>query len=151
MGGGLASGVGILICKCLKHAFLLSTHPHIPCEHAYSINIALWLLMKQELIQNADDAGATQVQFFVDHRQHGCSNLVKPSLASFQGPSLISANNVMFSEQDWEGIQNLQQSIKAEDPFKVGRFGIGFNSVYHLTGMCICVIILCNKQLPTDV
>ena len=86
------------------------------------------------MIQNADDAGAGKVQFFVDCREHGCSDMVNPSLASFQGPSLISANDAKFSEQDWKGIQKLQQSIKAEDPFKVGRFGIGFNSVYHLTG-----------------
>ena len=86
------------------------------------------------MIQNADDAGATVVQFYVDGRQHGTSSLVKPELEAYQGPALISANDAMFSEQDWEGIQSLQQSIKAEDPFKVGRFGIGFNSVYHLTG-----------------
>ena len=86
------------------------------------------------MIQNADDAGATRVQFYVDCRQHGTMNLVEPELASYQGPALISANDAMFSEEDWEGIQSLQQSIKADDPFKVGRFGIGFNSVYHLTG-----------------
>lgn len=89
------------------------------------------------MIQNADDAGATVVQFFVDCRQHESKDLVKPELASYQGPSLISANDAMFSERDWEGITYLQQSIKADDPFKVGRFGIGFNSVYHLTGMHI--------------
>ena len=31
----------------------------------------------------------------------------------------------------------MQQSVKAEDPFKVGKFGIGFNSVYHITGNCL--------------
>ena len=95
------------------------------------------------MIQNADDAGATVVQFYVDCRQHGTSGLVKPELAAYQGPALISANDAMFSEQDWEGIQSLQQSIKAEDPFKVGRFGIGFNSVYHLTGMIRSQLVLC--------
>ena len=87
------------------------------------------------MIQNADDAGATVIQFYVDSRQHGSKRLVKPELAAYQGPALISANDAEFSDQDWEGIQSLQQSIKADDPFKVGRFGIGFNSVYHLTGM----------------
>ena len=87
------------------------------------------------MIQNADDAGASVVQFYVDSRQHGNRGLVKPELASCQGPALISANDAIFSKEDWEGIQNLQQSIKADDPFKVGHFGIGFNSVYHLTGM----------------
>ena len=86
------------------------------------------------MIQNADDAGASVVQFFLDRREHGIRGLVKKNLESYQGPALISANDAMFSEQDWKGIQSLQQSIKADDPFKVGRFGIGFNSVYHLTG-----------------
>ena len=86
------------------------------------------------MIQNADDAGATVVQFYVDSRQHGTRGLVKPELAVYQGPALILANDAMFSDRDWEGIQSLQQSIKADNPFKVGRFGIGFNSVYHLTG-----------------
>ena len=26
------------------------------------------------------------------------------------------------------------RSSKKDDPLKVGRFGIGFNSVYHMTG-----------------
>ena len=86
------------------------------------------------MIQNADDAGASLVQFFVDSRHHGSSGLVSPALAGHQGPALISANDAMFSDKDWEGIQSLQKSVKAEDPFKVGRFGIGFNSVYHISG-----------------
>ena len=89
------------------------------------------------MIQNADDAGATVVQFYVDSRQHETKNLVKPELASFQGPALLSANDAIFTEGDWEGIQSLQQSVKADNPFKVGKFGIGFNSVYHLTGKAI--------------
>ena len=87
------------------------------------------------MIQNADDAGATIVQFFVDARSHGTDTLVNKKLRACQGPALISANNAVFSKEDWEGIQKPQQSIKADDPFKVGRFGIGFNSVYHITGI----------------
>ena len=87
------------------------------------------------MIQNADDAGAKIVQFYVDCRSHGTNSLVHPDLAQCQGPALLSVNDAIFSEQDWKGIQSLQRSVKADDPFKVGRFGIGFNSVYHLTGM----------------
>lgn len=86
------------------------------------------------MIQNADDAGAKKVQFFVDSRSFGKQSLAHPGLAPFQGPALLSANDATFSKKDWEGIERLQQSIKADDPFKVGRFGIGFNSVYHITG-----------------
>ena len=88
----------------------------------------------QEIIQNADDAGAKMVKFFIDSRGHEMTLLVHPDLAPFQGPSLLAYNDAQFRDEDWESIQNLQRSVKAEDPFKVGKFGIGFNSVYHITG-----------------
>ena len=88
----------------------------------------------QEIIQNADDAGAKTVKFFIDSREHGTTSLVHTALAPFQGPALLAYNDAQFRDEDWEGIQNLQRSVKAEDPFKVGKFGIGFNSVYHITG-----------------
>ena len=88
----------------------------------------------QEIIQNADDAGARTVRFYLDGRSHGTHSLVKPELARFQGPALLAYNDATFEDSDWEGIQNLQRSGKVEDPFKVGKFGIGFNSVYHITG-----------------
>ena len=47
---------------------------------------------------------------------------------------MLSYNNAPFKKEDWESIQSLQQSGKAKNPFKVGKFGIGFNSVYDITG-----------------
>ena len=88
----------------------------------------------QELIQNADDAGAKVVHFYIDARQHPSTSLVAKNLAAYQGPALVVANDAMFKAKDWEGIERLQDSIKAEDPFNVGKYGIGFNSVYHITG-----------------
>ena len=90
----------------------------------------------QEIIQNADDAGATTVKFLLDSRanHYGTTSLYKPELAKFQGPALYAQNDALFTEDDWEGIESLMQSKKKEDPLKVGRFGIGFNSVYHITG-----------------
>lgn len=88
----------------------------------------------QEIIQNADDAGARVVCLNQDHPQHGQNTSVHPEIARFQGPALLSYNDAQFREEDWEGIQNLQLSDKAENPFKVEKFGIGFNSVYHITG-----------------
>ena len=60
--------------------------------------------------------------------------MVKPEIARFQGPALLAYNDAQFTDDDWKGIQCLQQSGKKEDPFKAGKFGIGFNSVYHITG-----------------
>ena len=94
------------------------------------------ILLSQEIIQNADDAGATAVHFYLDSRQHGTDYLVEPKLATFQGPSLLAYNDAVFTDDDWQSIQNMQQSSKVKDTFKVGKFGIGFNSVYHITGTC---------------
>ena len=96
----------------------------------------------QEVIQNADDARATQVKFVLDRRDlptlspHLVDHTVHKELRRFQGPALLAYNNAVFSNSDWEGIQNLQQSGEVKDPFKVGKFGIGFSSVYHITGEC---------------
>lgn len=88
----------------------------------------------QEIIQNADDAGARTVRFYLDSREHRTQSLVHQALEKFQGPALLAYNDADFKPQDWEGIQNFKQSGKKDDPFKVGKFGIGFNSVYHITG-----------------
>lgn len=94
----------------------------------------------QELIQNADDAEATEVKFLYDSCSYGKQSLLTPELGKFQGPALYAYNNAEFQKKDWEGIQSLMQSTKKDDPLKVGRFGIGFNSVYHITGQrALCV------------
>ena len=86
------------------------------------------------MIQNADDAGATEVKFLYDCRSYGNEYLLHPGLSKFQGPALYAYNDAKFKPEDWEGIQNMMRSAKKDDPLKVGRFGIGFNSVYHVTG-----------------
>lgn len=40
----------------------------------------------------------------------------------------------MFTDKDWEGVQKIGKSVKERTALKVGRFGLGFVSVYHLTG-----------------
>ncbi|RXN35734.1 sacsin-like protein [Labeo rohita] len=97
----------------------------------------------EELIQNADDAGASNVVFIHDERHYGTQSLWTEDLREYQakcnfdlaGPALYSFNDAAFSEEDWEGIQRVGRSIKKDDPTKVGRFGIGFNSVYHITDL----------------
>jgi len=51
-----------------------------------------------------------------------------------QGPALYVYNDAVFSDADWKGIRMLHESIKEDDPMKVGRFGLGFKSVFHMTG-----------------
>lgn len=91
----------------------------------------------KELIQNADDAGATEVKFLFDSRDNafGTTSLINVGLSKFQGPALYVYNNGLFKEQDWIGIESIMQGSKKKDPVAAGRFGIGFNSVYHVTDL----------------
>lgn len=60
-----------------------------------------------------------------------------------KGPALYAYNNAAFTDEDWEGIQSAGRSVKRDDPNKVGRFGIGFNSVYHITGETMHIYHTC--------
>ena len=35
----------------------------------------------------------------------------------------------------------LNDSVKEKDPMKVGRFGLGFKSVFHMTGMSYLLLL----------
>ncbi|XP_061579672.1 sacsin-like [Cololabis saira] len=87
----------------------------------------------KELIQNADDAQATKVVFIHDERSYGTDSLWTDELRKYQGPALYVYNNADFTDEDWDRIQKAGRSGKLKDPNKIGRFGIGFNSVYHIT------------------
>lgn len=70
-----------------------------------------------ELIQNADDAGATEVE--VELRTNGLS-------FSHNGSRL-------FNLDDIKSITNVGQSTKKADGTTIGKFGVGFKSVYSYT------------------
>lgn len=86
-----------------------------------------------ELVQNAEDAGASEVSFLLDKTQYGTSSLLSPEMADWQGPALYCFNNSIFSPQDLYAITRIGQESKLEKPFAIGRFGLGFNCVYHFT------------------
>ena len=87
----------------------------------------------KELIQNADDAGATKVCFLIDWREGPRKSLFSPLMTECQGPALWSYNDAAFSDADFKNINKLAGKTKKEDLEKIGRFGLGFNAVYHLT------------------
>ncbi len=69
-----------------------------------------------ELLQNAEDAGASKVLF----------HLFNNKLAVFH-------NGRLFNEDDVRGICGVGEGTKAEDLTQIGKFGIGFKSVYSYT------------------
>ena len=97
------------------------------------------------MIQNADDAGASEVEFLLDETIHGTDRLIHPDLAKYQGAALYVWNNGVFEEEDWEGIRNIGESGKEKQVLKVGRFALGFISVYHLTGLLYSSYFLATK------
>lgn len=52
----------------------------------------------------------------------------------YQGPALYAWNNSVFEKNDWHALGKINKSNKEEDALKVGRFGLGFQSVFHITG-----------------
>jgi len=86
-----------------------------------------------EMLQNADDAGASTVHFVKDPRQHGVERLFDPAWKSMQGPALCIYNDRSFTEADLDAIQRLGEGRKGTDPNATGQYGVGFNCVYHLT------------------
>ena len=69
-----------------------------------------------ELIQNAEDAGATEVTFEL-----------------FEDRLELQHDGRPFSPADVRGICGVTAGTKAEDLTQIGKFGIGFKSVYAYT------------------
>ena len=87
----------------------------------------------RELLQNADDAGCSEIHFILDPRTYQSEKVFSDEWKQLQGPFLLVLNDKSFSDEDLEGIQNLGEGAKGNDSLKTGRYGVGFNCFYHLT------------------
>jgi len=87
-----------------------------------------------ELMQNADDAGASQFRLMLDLSTYSSDRLLGPKLAPWQGPALLAWNDAVFTAADVQSIAKIGQDSKLTRPGATGRFGLGFNSVFHWTG-----------------
>ena len=89
----------------------------------------------KELIQNADDAEASEINICFDARNHKLEQktLFFPGMHESHGPALVVHSNSTFSNEDFDNIQKLAAATKQRKEFKIGKFGIGFCSVYHIT------------------
>lgn len=69
-----------------------------------------------ELLQNAEDACASKVSFML-----------------YPDRLVVLHDGEPFSEADVRGICGVGEGVKSEDLTKIGRFGVGFKSVYAYT------------------
>ena len=69
-----------------------------------------------ELLQNAEDTGATEVKFSLNNNE-----------------LIYSHNGRDFSLADIRGITSIGQGTKANDINKIGKFGVGFKAVFAYT------------------
>jgi hypothetical protein len=69
-----------------------------------------------ELLQNAEDAGASKIMFIL-----------------FQDKLEVKHDGRPFNEKDVRGVCGVGEGTKAEDLTQIGKFGIGFKSVYAYT------------------
>ena len=95
----------------------------------YSGNIDIF----KEMIQNADDAGANEIHFILDERRHKDERVFNDQSKHMQGPALCVYNDKSFAPADYEGLQNLGIGSKRTSEETIGKFGIGFNTVYSVT------------------
>jgi hypothetical protein len=103
-------------------------------------NIRLGEAVIKELMQNADDAGATEMTVLLDERP--VPQGLKNEYSRLTLPALLVRNNAPFrkiSDPDGEGIDDFEALCtiagghKSSQFTAAGRFGIGFNSVYFFT------------------
>jgi len=81
----------------------------------------------KELVQNADDAGATSLAFGY---HEGLADRAEHEL--LQGPALWVLNDGRFKAEDQEAIQSFGLNSKAAESGAIGKFGLGMKSVFHL-------------------
>ena len=80
----------------------------------------------RELIQNADDAGASRLDIGCVGALAGADH---PLLKG--GPALFVINDGPFSPENAQSIKQLGLSDKAGDAGTIGKFGLGLKSIHH--------------------
>lgn len=109
-----------------------------PLEHIVTIRRLLehyeeGFAFIKELVQNADDAlkdspeaGRLHLQWY---KPDADSSFENPLL---QGSALIVINDAPFMKKDRDGLMRMGMGSKAGDNERIGRFGLGMKSVFHV-------------------
>lgn len=122
-----------------------SQHEDIPCSIGVYIDTETIIQQLQdvleryssqdiirEIVQNADDAGAGRLVFFV--LETGIPAAVQhPNIHPLlRCSAMLILNDGPLKKEDAKGIARLIGGSKQEDSSKVGRFGLGLKSLFHV-------------------
>lgn len=95
-----------------------------------------------EFFANAADAGAKSFTAIVDERSFERHTVLSPDIAHLQGPSLVLYNDATFSASDFDGLRQVGQGNKLDDPNSIGRYGLGALSLFHFTEVCSRLLLI---------
>lgn len=83
----------------------------------------------KELVQNANDAEATEMSIYF------ISGIPNAKHELLRNPALVVYNNGGFTAKNERGIQRIADNNKEADKSKIGKFGLGMKSIFHLCDM----------------
>ena len=94
-----------------------------------------WQSLVKEMLQNAEDAGASKFKVLIDRRPRKSESLLTPQMSALQGPCIWFYNDAVFEEKDFQALVSLGQGSKATEKGKIGRHGLGFNAIFNITDL----------------
>ena len=112
---------------------LTTYHLPLTTYHLLLTTYRLPLTAYYRSYQNCDDAGADKVLFLLDSSSYEATSCVSAEAAELQGPALVLASSRPLSNDDLRRMKQLGDSQKRADFAKAGRFGLGLNSLYHMS------------------
>lgn len=103
----------------------------------------------RELLQNADDAKATEIEYLLDTHTYSDEPLLCDGLKDYQGPALLARNDSVFRDEDFRSLSTVGDSVKVQDPTATGKFGQGFNavSIAELQGSWVPQLLVCRLSI----
>lgn len=70
----------------------------------------------RELLQNADDAQASEIDYILDTTTYHGNPLIDEGLEAYHGPALLVRNNSVFTDEDFTSLASIGDSRKSIHP-----------------------------------
>lgn len=80
----------------------------------------------KELIQNADDAGATELRIYV------IDGIADAKTSLLRQPAVLVFNDGEFRKEHLKNILTMSVDSKTTDSQKIGKYGLGMKSIFHI-------------------